>query len=150
LPDVAPKSAAKKQLRSRVNAATGVVLVTPEYHGSFSSVMKLVIENLGFPSVLAGKPVALVGVAAGAIGAIKSLEHLRGVVSHVGAIVLPLPISIANVQKVFDREGRVLESGVEKLLRQAAGNILGYIERNICPAVTLERLMREGIAANPD
>jgi hypothetical protein len=35
-------------------------------------------------------------------------------------------------------------------VRQAAGNILGYIERNICPAVTLERLMREGIAANPD
>ena len=37
--------------------------------------MKLVIENLGFPSVLAGKPVALLGMAAGAIGAIKSLEH---------------------------------------------------------------------------
>ena len=149
-PGVDPNSAATRQLQNAVRAATGVVLVTPEYHGSFSSVMKLVIENLGFPSVLAGKPVALVGVAAGSIGAIKSLEHLRGVVSHVGAIVLPLPISIANVQKVFDREGRVLEPAVEKLVRQAAGNILGYIERNICPAVTLERLLREGIAANPD
>ena len=149
-PGVDPNSAATKQLQSAVNAATGVVLVTPEYHGSFSSVMKLVIENLGFPSVLAGKPVALLGVAAGSIGAIKSLEHLRGVVSHIGAIVLPLPISIANVQKVFDREGRVLEPGVEQLVRQVSGNILGYIERNICPAVTLERLMREGIAANPD
>jgi len=149
-PGVDPNSAATRQLQNAVRAATGVVLVTPEYHGSFSSVMKLVIENLGFPSVLAGKPVGLVGVAAGAIGAIKSLEHLRGVVSHIGAIVLPLPISIANVQRVFDREGRVLEPGVEKLVRQAAGNILGYIEMNICPAVTLERLMREGIAANPD
>jgi chromate reductase len=149
-PGVDPNSAATQQLQNAVRAATGVVLVTPEYHGSFSSVMKLVIENLGFPSVLAGKPVALVGVAAGSIGAIKSLEHLRGVVSHIGAIVLPLPISIANVQKVFDREGRVLEPAVEKLVRQAAGNILGYIERNICPSVTLERLMREGIAANPD
>jgi chromate reductase, NAD(P)H dehydrogenase (quinone) len=149
-PGVDPNSAATIQLQNAVSAATGVVLVTPEYHGSFSSVMKLVIENLGFPSELAGKPVALVGVAAGSIGAIKSLEHLRGVVSHVGGIVLPLPISIANVQKVFGREGRVLEPGVETLVRQAAGNILGYIERNICPAVTLERLMREGIAKNPD
>ena len=34
-----------------------VVLATPEYHGSFSSVMKLMIENLGFPSVLEGKSV---------------------------------------------------------------------------------------------
>jgi chromate reductase, NAD(P)H dehydrogenase (quinone) len=73
-------SAATRDLQSRVLRAAGVVLATPEYHGSFSSVMKLMIENLGFPSVLAGKTVALLGVAAGSIGAIKSLEHLRGVV----------------------------------------------------------------------
>ena len=57
-----------------IRRSTGVVLATPEYHGSFSSVMKLMIENLGFPSVLAGKSVALLGVAGGSIGAIKSLE----------------------------------------------------------------------------
>src|SRR6202040_2603253 len=102
-----------KQLQSAVNAATGVVLVTPEYHGSFSSVMKLVIENLGFPSVLAGKPVALLGVAAGSIGAIKSLEQLRSIASHIGAHVLPMPVSVPNVQKVFDPSGRVLDPGVE-------------------------------------
>lgn len=66
--------------------------------------MKLVIENLGFPSVLSAKPVALLGVAAGTIGAIKSLEQLRSVCAHIGAIVLPLPISVPNVQKVFDKE----------------------------------------------
>ncbi len=149
-PGTDPHSPATKQLQETVGAATGVVLVTPEYHGSFSSVMKLVIENLGFPSVLAGKPVALLGVAAGSIGATKSLEHLRGVVSHVGAIVLPLPISIANVQKVFDREGHILEPGVEKMVRQVATNLIGYIEKSVCPAVTLERLLREGTAENPN
>jgi len=131
------------RLQGIVRSATGVILVTPEYHGSFSSVMKLIIENLGFPSALEGKPVALLGVAAGAIGAIKSLEHLRGVVSHVGGIVLPLPISVANVQKVFDREGRVLDPTVEKLVRRTATNLTGYIDKHLCPAFTLERLMRE-------
>jgi len=131
-------------LQKIVTNATGVILATPEYHGSFSSVMKLIIENLGFPSVLAGKPVALLGVAAGSIGAIKSLEHLRGVASHVGAIVLPLPTSIANVQKVFDRDGRVLDPMVEKMVRHVATNLMGYIEKNLCPAITLERLLREG------
>lgn len=139
-----PNSAGTRELQARVAAATGVILVTPEYHGSFSSVMKLVIENLGFPSVLSGKPVGLLGVAAGTIGAIKSLEHLRGVVSHVGGIVLPLPISIANVQKVFDREGHVLDAAVEKMTRQTATNLTGYIEKHLCPAITLERLLREG------
>src|SRR5262249_12587369 len=99
-PGTDPDAAGTRRLQELVRDATGVVLVTPEYHGSFSSVMKLVIENLGFPSVLAGEPVALLGVAAGSIGAIKSLEHLRGVASHIGAFVLPLPISIATVQTV--------------------------------------------------
>jgi chromate reductase, NAD(P)H dehydrogenase (quinone) len=145
-----PNAADTKILQKIVGNATGVILVTPEYHGSFSSVMKLIIENLGFPSALAGKPVALLGVAAGSIGAIKSLEHLRGVASHVGAIVLPLPTSIANVQNVFDREGRVLDPSVERMVRQVATNLIGYIEKNLCPAVTLERLLREGSTIDPN
>jgi len=132
-------------LRQKVTEATGVVLVTPEYHGSFSSVMKLIIENLGFPSVLAGKPVALLGVAAGSIGAIKSLEHLRGVVSHIGAFSLPLLASVANVRSVFDASGRSLDPAVEKLIRGVGTNLLNYIRQNLCPRVTLERLVREGV-----
>jgi FMN reductase len=143
-------STGPQRLQEAVRAATGVVLVTPEYHGSFSSIMKLVIENLGFPSALEGKPVALLGVAAGTIGAIKSLEHLRGVVSHVGGIVLPLPISVANVQKVFDRDGRALDPAAEKMVRQVATNLMAYIQRNLCPAVTLERLLRQGMPTDPN
>ena len=145
-PGVSPGSPATKALQAQVSEATGVVLATPEYHGSFSSVMKLVIENLGFPSVLAGKPVALLGVAAGAIGAIKSLEHLRGVCSHIGALVLPLPISVANVQKVFDAEGHCLDPAVELRIRSVAKNLLDYIHNSICPRITLESILRGSAA----
>lgn len=138
---------ATEALQAKIKGATGVVLATPEYHGSFSSVLKLVIENLGFPSALAGKPVALLGVAAGAIGAIKSLEQLRGVCAHVGAIVLPLPVSVANVQTVFDADGTCKEPAVEKLVRGVGVSLLDYIHQNLCPRVTLERLLREGPAA---
>ncbi len=124
--------------------AAGIVLATPEYHGSFSSVMKLVIENLGFPSALAGKPVALLGVAAGAIGAIKSLEHLRGVVSHVGAMPLPLVVSVPNVHSVFDRDGNCLEPRMEKLIRSVGTNLVEYVHHHVCPRITLERILREG------
>lgn len=129
-------------LRERVGDATGVIMATPEYHGTFSSVMKLIIENLGFPSVLRGKPVALLGVAAGRIGAIKSLEQLRGVCSHVGAIVLPTPISVAGVRNVFDVSGRCSDPNVERQLQGIAGSLLDYIRSAICPAITLEEVLR--------
>ncbi len=149
MPGTDPDSPAARSLQTKVAEAAGVVLATPEYHGSFSSVMKLVIENLGFPSTLAGKPVALLGVAAGSIGAIKSLEHLRGVVSHVGGLALPMPVSVANVQRVFDREGHCLEPATEKLIRGLAVTLLRYLRQNVCPRLTLERILREGIENVP-
>ena len=127
-----------------VSRATGVILATPEYHGSYSSVIKLLIDNLGFPSVLSGKPVALLGVAAGQIGAIKALEHLRSVCSHVGAIVLPAPVSVAGVQKLFDEQGRCLDEGIEKRIRSVATNLIDYIRTNICPRIALEEIARRG------
>ena len=132
-------------LREQVSAATGVVIATPEYHGTFSAVTKLVIENLGFPSVLSGKPVALLGVAAGRIGAIKSLEQLRCVCSHTGAIVLPGPVSVAGVQQVFDADGRCSDDQVEKQIRGLATHLVNYIADNVCPRVALEALVRGGL-----
>ena len=136
------RDTSSERFRESVKSATGVVLATPEYHGSFSSVTKLAIENLGFPSVLAGKPVSLLGVAAGQIGAIKSLEHLRSVCSHVGAIVLPSLVSVANVQQVFDKEGRCLDSSTEKRIRAVATSLLDYIQGAICPRMVLEAMVR--------
>ena len=142
LPGLAATSDSVSKLQEVVRGATGVILGTPEYHGSFSSVMKLMIENLGFPSVLAGKPVALLGVAGGSIGAIKSLEQLRGVCSHVGALVLPGAVSVAHVRSVFNEIGECTDSEVEGRLRGLAENLLAYIHQNVCPRMTLEAMVR--------
>ena len=148
LPGLGPDSVEPKTIQELVSKATGVVFSTPEYHGTYSSAAKLIIENLGFPSVLASKPVALVGVAAGQIGAIKALEHLRSVLSHVGAIVLPGPVSVAGVQNVFDEEGRCVDEAIEKMVRGVGTNLVEYIRGNICPRVALEEMMRRGPALN--
>lgn len=129
-------------LQKAVKAASGVILSTPEYHGCFCSTLKLMIENLGFPSALGGKPVALLGVASGRIGAIKSLEQLRGVCSHVGAIVLPGPVSVAGVNRVFDEEGNCPDEATEKQIRGLAANLMDYLHQNVCPRIALEAMVR--------
>lgn len=134
----------RESLRDLFRSATGAVLATPEYHGTFSACLKLVIENLGFPSLLSTMPVALLGVAAGEIGAVKSLEHLRSCCSHVGAIVLPGSVSVARVQELFDEGGSCLDARIERRVRGVAGNLMDYIRQNICPRVALESLVRGG------
>ena len=86
-------------------------------------------------------------MAAGQIGAIKSLEHLRSVCSHVGAIVIPSLVSIANVNEIFDAEGHCLDSGAEQRIRGVAKSLLDYIEGAICPRIALEAMVRSGEGA---
>lgn len=132
-----------RDLRSAVEDAEGVILASPEYHGTFSAMTKLVVESLGFPSALENKPVGLLGVAAGRIGAIKTLEHMRGMCGHVGAIVLPRPVSIAGVQKVFDEEGNCTDSEIESLLEQLADEVADFVFDVVCPKHYLESMTRD-------
>lgn len=131
------------QLRSKIKSADGVVLATPEYHGSFCAMVKLIIENLGFPSAFSNKPVALLGVAGGRIGAIKSIEQLRGVCAHTGAIVIPNAISIAGVRSAFDEEGNCTDPASEKALRGLAQSLLRFLKDYVYPKQTLEAMVRE-------
>lgn len=144
-----PETDDAHRLREAVQSASAVILATPEYHGSFCAMTKLIIENLGFPSELAGKPVALVGVAAGRIGAIKSLEQLKGVLSHVGAILIPGAVSVAGVRSVFDDDGNCTDAGSEKALRGVATAVVDFLEQYVAPAQRLAELESAVRGENP-
>jgi NAD(P)H-dependent FMN reductase len=132
-----------KRLQEAVEKATGIIMASPEYHGGICAMTKLIIENLGFPSRLKGKPVAALGVAAGRIGAIKSLEQLKGICSHVGAIVVPGAVSIAGVQRAFNERGECLDEGSEKALRNLARSMHHFLDDFVCPRYVLEGLVRD-------
>ena len=113
-------------LIARAKDADGFILSTPEYHGSYSSVLKVLIDNMGYPSIMEGKPVSLLGIAAGRLGAIKSLEHLRSVSSHLGAIVLPYPVSVAEAHTKLDEAGNCLDEDITELLHKCAEQLVRY------------------------
>ncbi|HEY5895746.1 MAG TPA: NAD(P)H-dependent oxidoreductase [Chthoniobacterales bacterium] len=65
--------------------ADGLLIVTPEYNGSFPGVLKYFIDMLKFPESLKGLPVGFIGVAAGHYGALRSVEQLTAIVQYRGA-----------------------------------------------------------------
>ena len=115
-----------QKIKQWVQDADGIVMATPEYHGSYSSVLKLVIENLGFPSTLSGKAVSLLGVASGQLGAVKSLEHLRSVTAHLGMIALPKSVSIAGVHAVFNESGEVEDEALQARLESLGQQLIDF------------------------
>jgi len=119
----------RKRLQQIVGEADGALLATPEYNGSFSSIIKLVIENLGYPSELFGKPISLLGIADGDMGAIKAIEALRGVCSHIGGYVLPNATSVAHINQKFDVDDNCIDEQTERRIKRVGTELVKYISR---------------------
>jgi NAD(P)H-dependent FMN reductase len=106
-----------------VREADGLILGTPEYHGSFSGVLKNALDLMGFDEI-EGKVIGLVGVAGGTQGAVHALSHLRTVGRTLHAWVIPDEASIPTSHKAFDASGNLknhsLDSRVRKVGREVA------------------------------
>lgn len=65
-----------QQWRSAVQQCAGLIVGSPEYHGTFSGAFKNLIDHLDFPHI-EGKPVGLVAVGGGAKSGISTLNAMR-------------------------------------------------------------------------
>jgi NAD(P)H-dependent FMN reductase/AraC-like DNA-binding protein len=92
------------ELRSRVERAHALVVATPTYHGSYSGVIKLWLDQLD-RSALAGKPTGLMATCGG-IPTTRAVDHLRIVVHTLGAIALPAQV-VGSDSSFRLRDGRM-------------------------------------------
>jgi NAD(P)H-dependent FMN reductase len=86
-------------LKDRVTAADALVLATPMYHGSYSSVLKTALDYCGFDEVEA-TTIGLLAVAGGGFP-ITALDHLRSVCRALDAWVLPYQAAVPNAHEAF-------------------------------------------------
>ena len=111
------------RLREEVGQARGIILGTPEYHGSFSGVLKNALDLMGFEQ-FEGKMVGLVGVSGGRMGALDALNSLRNISRALHAWVVPEQASIPQAWNEFGDDGTVenpeLEARVLEVGRQVA------------------------------
>ena len=92
------------RLNHTIKSADGLIWASPEYHGSFTGSLKNALD-LGTIDTYSGKVIGLIGVAAGQIGAIQTLGHLRTVARQLHAWCLPQQLSIARAYAAFDDIG---------------------------------------------
>jgi len=99
-----PPSEGVLRLRNDFQQAHGVVIGTPEYHASFSGILKHALDFLGFEQ-FEGKIIGLVGVSGGKMGAINALNSLRIVCRSLHAWVVPEQVSVTEASKQFSEDG---------------------------------------------
>lgn len=87
-------------LLARVERADAVVLGTPNYHASYSGVLKNALDYCGFDE-FDETTVGLLTVAGGGYSS-SPLDHLRIVARAVGAWVVPHQVAIQNASSRFE------------------------------------------------
>lgn len=97
-----------------------LVIVCPEYQGSYTGILKLFIDFV-HPQYFEGKKIALVGVSKGRFGNLRGLDHLTGIFNYLRAFVLPQKVIISMVHTQLENEQLKDEKTkieIEKQLKQ--------------------------------
>jgi len=110
-----------RHLRERIAAAEALFVVTPEYNGSVSGVLKNAIDWASRPprggAALWGKTAAVAGATTGQFGALWAQQDLRRILGLAGARVVDGELPIARAQNAFDESLRLVDPLVAERLR---------------------------------
>jgi chromate reductase, NAD(P)H dehydrogenase (quinone) len=97
------------KFQSLIYRHEGLLIASPEHNGSFPAALKNVIEWASRPNdmyergrVFPGKVACVMSASPGAFGGVRSLAHLRGVLTSVGVLVMPAEVSVPFVGDKFD------------------------------------------------
>ncbi len=113
------------RLRKALKDSQGIILATPEYHGSLTGVLKNMLDLMRIED-FETKIIGLVGVAGGHIGAINSLNTMKTICRNLPCWVLPQEVSIADSAQTFNDDGKVKDPALEERLRNVGRQVVKF------------------------
>jgi chromate reductase len=108
----------QKNFDAPIAKADALVIIIPEYHGSFPGILKTFFDYVQAP--LAGKPVSLIGISAGMWGARSPLSQFSETLIHRKANILSdAKVNIQNVSEnkntseILDRLSQLVSTTIK-------------------------------------
>lgn len=121
------------QLKDRIAAADGLLLVTPEYNNSLPGVFKNAIDWLSrpgqdIPRVFGGKAVGLIGATPGPGGTRLSQTAWLPVLRVLGTRpYFGRTVFIAGAGQVFDRDGGLTDDKIREVVRRYMAGLAEFV-----------------------
>jgi chromate reductase, NAD(P)H dehydrogenase (quinone) len=123
------------ELKERIVAAEGLLLVTPEYNQSMPGVFKNAIDWLSRPSkdiprVFGGRPVAIMGASSTLGGTRMSQAGWLPVLRTLGTRPwFGRQLYVPNAGQVFDAEGKLIDEAVRKHLTNFMAGFVEFVSQ---------------------
>ncbi|WP_342619390.1 NADPH-dependent FMN reductase [Rhodoferax sp. GW822-FHT02A01] len=108
------QAAPVKRLKQQIQAAQGLLFVTPEYNRAIPGVLKNAIDHASRPygeSAWAGKPAGVLGASVGTIGTAVAQQQLRTILAYLDVPTLGQPeVFVQAKEGLFDADGNIAAS----------------------------------------
>lgn len=110
-----------------ISEADGLIIGSPEYHGSITGALKNAIDFLEGRQ-LRDKQVAIVGVAGGSMGATNTVNTLQMIMRNLQAWPLPSSPSIPSAYNAFTPEGKLKDERLQARLEQLGQQLVQFVQ----------------------
>lgn len=110
---------------AKLNQADGLIMVVPEYNGSFPGILKYFIDYFSYPETFEYRPVAFIGLG-WRFGGLRPVEHLQQVFNYRNAFNFPERIFISNAPNVITN-GELKDETCFKLLQKQAKGFIKFV-----------------------
>ena len=122
------------RLKTQIQAAQGLLFVTPEYNRSVPGVLKNAIDHVSRPygqSAWAGKPAGVVGISIGAIGTATAQQHLRNILAYLDVPTLGQPEVYLQIKDgLFDDAGGFANPDSKKFLQGWMDRYVAWVKKH--------------------
>ncbi len=117
--DVLHYNAAFEKIENEVLIpSTHLIIISPEYNGSFPGVLKMLIDNSRSHEIWFHKKALLTGVATGRAGNLRGMDHLADVLNYIKITVHPNKLPISVVDSVVGSDGKIIDANTLRAINQ--------------------------------
>lgn len=101
-----------KEMQQVLDSADALVFLSPEYHGSYSGVLKNAVDY--FWKEFQKKPIGVVSVSTGKFGGINASTEMQQLVLSMGGYPMPFKLLVPGVQFAFNEAGDLTDEALGK------------------------------------
>jgi chromate reductase len=120
------------EFKKKIEAADGLLFVTPEYNRSMPGVLKNALDWGSRPwgkSVWGNKPGAVAGTSPGATGTALAQQHLRNVLAYLDVATLGQPeMFIKHSTAAIDETGEIVNDHTRKFLQSFVERYVAWVK----------------------
>ncbi|MCF8237612.1 MAG: NAD(P)H-dependent oxidoreductase [Saprospiraceae bacterium] len=118
----------KLSVYTNMDQADGFIIVSPEYNGGYSSVMKNFLDH--FPKkIFHRKAWGIVTGSTGAMGGMRASQQLQLLGAALSAIISPRMLITPHMDKKFDETGHLLDTDFERQIEGFQSEFLWLTSR---------------------